>query len=88
MKMESSLDKEIIFTKVKELLCTEFKLDSLQIEPDKRLDEDLKLDSLDMVDFIINLKDYIGEKVNPSLFKNARTVQDVVNLLAPLWKSE
>ncbi|MDR0463921.1 MAG: phosphopantetheine-binding protein [Treponema sp.] len=86
--MESSLDKEIIFTKVKELLCNEFKLDSLQIEPDKRLDEDLKLDSLDMVDFIINLKDYIGEKVNPSLFKNARTVQDVVNLLAPLWKSE
>jgi len=81
------LSKEIIFKKVKELLISEFKVDAESIEPEKRLDEDLELDSLDMVDLIIILKDYIGEKVDPALFKDVRTVQDVVDLLEPLWKA-
>jgi acyl carrier protein len=81
------LSKEIIFKKVKELLISEFKVDAESIELEKRLDEDLELDSLDMVDLIIILKDYIGEKVDPALFKDVRTVQDVVDLLQPLWKA-
>ena len=81
------MSKEIIFKKVKELLISEFKVDAESIEPEKRLDEDLELDSLDMVDLIIILKDYIGEKVDPALFKDVRTVQDVVDLLEPLWKA-
>jgi len=82
------LDKEFIFTKVKELLSSEFQVDADLIEPGKFLDNDLDLDSLDMVDFVMILKDYIGEKVNPGLFKNARTVQDAVDILQPLWKAQ
>jgi len=82
------MTKDVIFEKVKELLIVEFKIDSQMIELDKFLDEDLELDSLDMVDLVICLKDYIGEKIDPSLFKEARTVSDVVDLLEPLWKAE
>jgi len=81
------LGKEFIFEKVKELLISEFKVDPESIGLEKCLDEDLEMDSLDMVDLIVCLKDYIGEKIDPSLFKEARTMQDVVDLLQPIWKA-
>jgi acyl carrier protein len=81
------LNKHGIFEKVKELLISEFKVADESIGLEKRLDEDLDLDSLDAVDLVVSLKDYIGEKVDPSLFKEARTVQDVVDLLHPLWRA-
>jgi len=82
------LSNDVIFEKVKELLISEFKVDAETIDLKKRLDEDLKLDSLDMVELIVALKNNIGEKTNLSLFKEARTLQDFVDLLLPLWKAE
>ncbi|MDR1858425.1 MAG: phosphopantetheine-binding protein [Treponema sp.] len=81
------MDNDIIYEKIKELLVSDFEVDPESIGLEKCLDEDLKLDSLDAVDIIISLKDYIGDKIDPALFKNARTVQDMVNLLQPLWKA-
>jgi acyl carrier protein len=81
------LGKDTIYEAVKGLLISEFKVDAEKIELNKCLDEDLDLDSLDMVDLIIALNDYIGDKIDLSLFKEARTLQDVVNLLEPLWKA-
>ena len=80
------MDKDIIFETIKELFVSDFQINAELISPQKRLEDDLGLDSLDMVELINCLKDYIGEKVDPGLFKNARTVQDVVDLLQPLWK--
>ena len=68
-------------------MVSEFEIDAESISPEKLLYDELKMDSLDAVDLIISLKDYIGDKVSPALFKNARTVQDVVDLLQPLWKT-
>ena len=70
------------------LMSSEFELDADEISLEKRISEDLELDSLDMVDLILSLKDHIDEKIDPSLFKDARTVQDLVDLVHPLWKSE
>ena len=81
------MDKNIIFETVREQLISEFNIDAELIGPEKLLDEDLDLDSLDLVDILINLKDHIGEKVNPGLFKNARTLQDVVDLVQPFWNA-
>jgi len=81
------LGKDAIFEKVKELLISEFKIPAESIELDKRFDDDLELDSLDMVDLIVALKDYIGDKVDPSLFKDVYTVQNAVDLLQPIWKA-
>jgi len=80
------VNKDEIFKHIKERLVSDFAIKPELIELDKDLSDDLDLDSLDMVDLIINLKDHIGDKVNPGLFKNARTVKDVVDLVHPLWK--
>jgi len=80
------LDKTAIYEKLKELLISNFKLDADSISPEKRLDDDLKLDSLDIVDLILSLSDFLGEKIDPTLFKDAYTVQDLVNSITPHWK--
>ena len=85
-EMEFSLNKDAVFATLKEILVSEFELEPDSISPEKRLDEDLKLDSLDAIDLLMGLNDHIGEKVDPALFKNARTLQDVVELVYPLWK--
>ena len=82
--MEFSLEKDAVFVMLKELLASEFKLKPDLISLEKRLDEDLQLDSLDMVDLVISLKDSTKKEIDPALFKNARTVQDLVDLVFPL----
>jgi acyl carrier protein len=85
---EFSLSKTAIYEKLKELMVSEFKLDADSISPEKCLDDDLQLDSLDMVDLTLSLSDYLREKLDPSLFKDAGTVQDLVDSVTPLWKSD
>jgi len=80
------MDEDIVFNTLKNLLVSNFEVEAELITPEKHLEKDLGLDSLDMVDCILYLKDNIGEKVDPGLFKNARTVKNVVDLLKPLWK--
>lgn len=80
------MDKNKILAAIKEILILEFKIEADSVSPEKRLFDDLDLDSLDLVDLILALKDHIGEKVDPGLFKKACTVQDLVNIVAPLWK--
>jgi len=82
------LNKTAIFEKIKELMVSEFELDADSISPEKYIDDDLQLDSLDMVDLTLRIGDYIGEKIAPSLFKDARIVQDLVDLVTPLWKTD
>ena len=67
-------------------MSRDFELAPDSISPEKRISEDLELDSLDMVDLILSLKDHIDEKIDPSLFKDACTVQDLVDSVYPLWK--
>jgi acyl carrier protein len=38
------------------------------------------------VEILMDLEDHLREKINPAMFNDARTVQDMVNLLKPLWK--
>jgi acyl carrier protein len=80
------LDKNKIFLDIKDILVLEFKIEADSISPDKRLYDDLDLDSLDLVDLVLDLKDRIGEKIDPGLFKEACTVQDLADIVAPFWK--
>ena len=69
-------------------MSAEFEFETGSISLDTRLSEDLDLDSLDMVDLILSLADYTNDKIDPNLFKSAHTVQDLVDSIYPLWKSE
>ena len=81
------MSKDEIFTKLKSILSTEFEIDEASITPDATLgdDLDLDLDSIDSIDLIVKMKEYMpaGTNVDPQIFKTVKTVQDVVDALVP-----
>lgn len=80
--------KEAIYDYLKEILEELFEVDPATITPDSHLYDDLDIDSIDAVDMIVKLKEMTGKKLQPSDFKQVRTVQDVVNAVHALLHSE
>jgi acyl carrier protein len=78
------MTKTEVFEKIKEILVREFDLEEALVTPQANLVADLDLDSIDAVDLIVKMKPYTTGKVDPELFKNVRTIQDVVEILHPL----
>ena len=78
------MTKEEILLKMQDILSDEFKIDKNSITPEAKLYQDLELDSIDAVDLLVKMKEFIPGKIEPELFKKAVTVQDVVDLLYPL----
>ncbi len=75
-----------IFEKLKEIMVSEFKCAPEKITLQANIADELELDSLDMVDLILALGDIIDGKIEPALFKDCKTVQDLVNSIQPFWK--
>jgi acyl carrier protein len=82
------MDKNDIYTALKKLLIDKFEIKNDLISPEKLLGDDLELDSLDAVDLLLYLEHHLERRPNPSLFKNALTVQDLVDILYPLWRDD
>ena len=82
------MDKDTIFTKVKDIMVCDFALNPDSVSLNTLLADELELDSLDMVDLILSINDQhlVNAKIDPALFKKARTVQDLVTALEPFWK--
>jgi acyl carrier protein len=78
------MTKDEVFIKLKEVLVAEFELDPEAVRPEALLYTDLDLDSIDAVDMVVRMKEYVQGKIDPALFKNVRTVQDMVDVLYPL----
>jgi acyl carrier protein len=78
------MTKDDLFLKIREILTSEFEIEPKKINPESKLYDDLDLDSIDAVDLIVKMKEHVPGKVDPALFKNARTIQDVVGVLYPL----
>ena len=71
------MDKQQIYEKIRNALVNDFEMDAAKVVPEARLYEDLNLDSIDAVDLIVKLKQYIPRNVDPEVFKQMRTLQDV-----------
>ncbi len=56
------------------------------ITPDARLNEDLDLDSIDVIDLVEKLQDVTGRKIEPDDFRSIRTVQDVTDRVHDLFE--
>jgi acyl carrier protein len=82
------MTKDDVFEKLKEVLVTEFELDPESVNPESLLYADLDLDSIDAVDMVVRMREYVQKSIDPALFKNTRTVQDVVDVLYPLIHTE
>ena len=77
------MTKEEIFDKLKAILSKEFEIEEDKITPAAKLGDDLELDSIDSIDLIVKMKDFIPGKVDPAIFKTVKTMQDVVDALYP-----
>ena len=78
------MTKEAIFSKLQSILAAEFELEAKDITLGSKLYEDLELDSIDAVDLMVKMKEYVQGKIEPEQFKKAKTVGDVVDILYPL----
>jgi acyl carrier protein len=81
------LGKETILLSLTDILAAEFKLDPASICPTTHIFNDLQLDSLDLIELIVSLKDYTNGNIDPSIYKDSKTVQDLVDLLQPFWRA-
>jgi len=78
------MTKDDILQKMQDILEAQFQIERDAVTPDAKLYDDLELDSIDAVDLLVKMKEYIPGKVDPEMFKKAVTIQDVVELLYPM----
>jgi len=78
------MTREDIFQKMRDILVEEFEIEKDSITLEAKLYDDLELDSIDAVDLLVKMKEFVPGKIDPELFKKALTIQDVVDILYPL----
>ncbi|MCI7576710.1 MAG: acyl carrier protein [Spirochaetia bacterium] len=82
------MSKDEIFVKLREILVSVFELEESEVTPEALLGDDLDLDSIDAIDLVVKMKEFTPEgkpAVDASIFKEVKTVQDVVDALASVW---
>lgn len=77
-------NRDEILQGIKDIMQEMFEIDPNEIILSARLYEDLDFDSIDAVDMIVKLKEKSGKAVKPEDFKNARTINDVVEAVYKL----
>ena len=78
------MTKDDIFQKIKDILSGDFEINADSITPEAKMYQDLELDSIDAVDLMVKMKEYVPGKIEPDQFKKAVTLADVVDILYPL----
>jgi len=73
--------REELLGHLREILVEQFELEKEAVVETADLYEDLDIDSIDAVDLMVGLKDLTGRKIEPEVFKNVRTVGDVIDAL-------
>lgn len=85
--MLNTMNKEELTAWVIDLLAQMFELDKASLTPQSNLYADLDIDSIDAVDLAVKLKEYTGKRLAPEVFKEIRTIEDVVNAIWNLHHS-
>ncbi|MDR2951710.1 MAG: phosphopantetheine-binding protein [Treponema sp.] len=75
------MTKDEFALKIRDILTQEFEIDAEVITPEARLYEDLEMDSIDAVDLLVKMKEFMPGKIDAELFKKARTVHDLTEIL-------
>ncbi len=82
------MSKDELYAKVKDILVGEFEIEESKLTPGTLLVDDLDLDSIDFVDMVSKVREFIPGKINPESFKTVRTIQDIVDALYPYVQAE
>lgn len=88
MTKSETMTRDELYTRMKEILIADFELEAEAITPDALLYTDLDLDSIDAVDLIVKMKEYVPGKIEPEIFKNAKTINDITDALYSLVSAE
>lgn len=73
------MTRDEIYETLKGFLVELFEIPEDRISLDAHLADDLDLDSIDAVDLILKLQEFIGRKVSAEQFRSVRTVRDVID---------
>jgi acyl carrier protein len=84
MVIVNEMSKDEIYVWVVDLLADMFELNKAELSLHSNLYEDLDIDSIDAVDLAVKLKQLTGKRLQPEVFKNIRTISDVVDALSDL----
>ena len=76
------MSKEEIFTKIREILADNFEVDKEKITDETNFTSDLDADSIDLVEFILQLEDEFGAEISDEDAEKIKTVGDAVNYVA------
>ena len=74
--------KTEIFNKVSEIVADHFDVDRAKITDDLNLKTDLDADSIDFVEFVLELEDTFGEEINDEDAEKLSTIGEVVDYIA------
>ena len=69
------------FEKIRKIVAQQLDLDPETITPESRLIEDLKADSLDIVELIMDLEQDFGVEIPDDDLPNIKTIGDIVSYL-------
>lgn len=72
---------EAIFAKVKEIIVDKLNVDPAQVVPGARFREDLKADSLDLVELIMAFEDKFGAEISDEDAQSITTVGEAVKYI-------
>lgn len=76
------MSKEEIFNKIAEILADRFELKTGQITNTLNFKEDLNADSIDIVEFVLELEDTFGAEITDEAAENLVTVGDAVDYIS------
>lgn len=80
----STLNRDELFHWVVDMLHDMFELDKSTITLQSHLYTELDIDSIDAVDIVVKLNQITGRRIQPEVFREVRTVSDVVDVLTQL----
>lgn len=76
------MNREELFAKIREILIDQFEVHADIVSMDANLYDELEIDSIDAVDLLVQIKELTGKRIAPEIFKEVRTIRDVMNALA------
>ncbi len=82
------MSRDDLHRQLAEFLETLFEIAPERVTAETRLVEDLDLDSIDVVDLLVKLREVTGRRVKPEEFKTVRTVGDVLDALEKLMATD
>ena len=82
------MSRDDLLRQLTEYLTTLFEIPAERVTLDSRLVEDLDLDSIDIVDLLVKLREVTGRRVKAEDFKTVRTVGDVLDSLEKLMATD